>query len=367
MEAFVAPTLTSPSSFTRRRPAIAPRRRLARTQRPRPLCCARAAPKATHAVDLRTLAPDIEPSATDSLLSDVKDILSAGSSLSQQTLEAMVIHLADARGMARLGLVEAFGKIGSPAIPALLTGLSSCPNPVVRRSCGKALAKIGDAAATGPLLTALVHDEDTVTRSSAAGALARMGSVAVPRLLELISNPDVGMTAKGYAAWAIAFMQGDASVMLFEKLRHPSRDVRIAVVSALGAVAIGDALPAMGSTSDDDWGDDDVEKAGMRNRAIEAIRIALGDESPEVRAEAATALANAGCREEVGRIADMLADEDPELRRCAALALMKLGDPSAVEQLREREMDDSEVESVRSVAKLAANSLERLVDDDEWE
>lgn len=367
MEAFVAPAFTSPSSFTRRRTTIAPRQRPARTLRQRPLCCARAAPKATQAVDIPTLAQDIKPSATDALLSDVHETLSSGSSLSQQTLEAMVIHLADARGMARLGLVEAFGKVGSPGIPALLAGLSSCPNPVVRRSCGKALAKIGDAVATGPLLTALVHDEDTVTRSSAAGALARMGSVAVPRLLELISNPDVGMTAKGHAAWAIAFMQGDASIKLFESLRHPNRDVRIAVVSALGAVAIGDALPAMAAASDDDWDDDNLENAGLRDRAIEAISIALGDESPEVRAEAATALANAGCREEVGRIAVMLGDEDPELRRCAALALMKLGDPSTVERLREREMDDSEVDSVRSVARLAANSLERSAYDGEWE
>lgn len=320
----------------------------------------------TYADDLRTLANDIDPSSTDALTSSVNEMMQTGDRPSQQQLEAMVIHLADARGMARLRLVEAFGKIGSVAVPSLLEGLSCCPNPVVRRSCGKALAKIGDSTATGPLLIALVHDEDTVARSSAAGALARMGSVAVTQLLDLISNPDVGMTAKGHAAWAIAFMQGDASDKLFESLRHPNRDVRIAVVSALGAVAIGDALPTMGAASDDDWSEGDTEKAATRERAIKAISVALNDESPEVRAEAATALANAGCVNEVKRIAAMLTDDDSELRRCAALALMKLGDISAIEQLREREMDESEVDSVRSVARLAANALERSANDDDW-
>lgn len=273
----------------------------------------------------------------------------------------MVIHLADTRGMARLALVEAFGRIGPTAVPTLLKGLSDCPNPVVRRSCGKALAKIGDPRAIDGLLYALVHDDDTVTRSSAAGALARMGSVAVPRLLALISNPIVSMTAKGHAAWAISFMQGDAGAALFESLQHPNRDVRIAVVSALGAVAIGDALPAMGGASDDDWGEGDGKRE-MRERAVVAMRTALGDENAEVRAEAATALANAGCVEEVGRIADMLSDADAELRRCAALALLKLGDPCVVAQLRERERDENEVQSVRSVARLAANTLERVAE-----
>lgn len=269
--------------------------------------------------------------------------------------------------MARLALVEAFGRVGPTAVPTLLKGLSDCPNPVVRRSCGKALAKVGDSRATDGLLHALVHDDDTVTRSSAAGALAHMGGVAVPRLLELISDPTVSMTAKGHAAWAVSFMQGDAGAALFESLQHPNRDVRIAVVSALGAVAIGDALPAMGGASADDWGEGEGKRE-IRQRAITAMRTALGDENAEVRAEAATALANAGCVEEVGRIAKMLSDADAELRRCAALALMKLGDPCVVAQLREKERDENEVESVRSVARLAANVLERVAGQkEEWE
>lgn len=332
----------------------------------RPRCCAAAAPSRTYASSLQTEAKNIEYAATDSLIEQVNDVLSTGGLLSTETMERMVIHLADSRGMARLGLVEAFGKAGSPALPALLTGLTTCPNPVVRRSCGKALAKIGDATATEPLLTTLVEDDDTVTRSSAAGALARMGRVAVPRLLELISDPTISMTAKGHAAWAISFMQGDAGDALFDSVHHPSQDVRIAVISALGAVAIGDALPAMGASSDDDWEENDEEKVGLRERAVAVMRTALDDNSAEVRAEAATALANAGCDDEAGRIADMLTDEDVELRRSAALALMKLGDVSVIDQLLRAADDENEVDTVRNVARLAANSLSRKVEDEEW-
>lgn len=281
----------------------------------------------------------------------------------------MVDHLADSRGMSRLSLVESFGVIGSSAVPTLLNALSSNPNPVIRRSCAKALAKIGDPRATQALLHALVHDDDTVVRSSSAGALARMGTQAVAPLLELISNDDVNMTAKGHAAWAISFMQGDAGDALFQSLRHPNQDVRIAVVSALGAVAMGDALPMMGGNSDDDWGEEEGEdgwKGDMRLRAVGAMRTAMADESAEVRAEAVTALANAGCVDETEKIVAMLSDANVELRRCAALALMKLGVASVAPRLREVEQDESEDSGVRSVAKLAADCLE-MDDDDGWD
>lgn len=367
MSAFVNPIPVS-ARHAGIRIALSPRRPSPRPYPILPRCCAAAAPSTTYTESLQTDAQDIEHSSTDALIIEVNDMLSARALLPQQLIERMVVHLADNRGMARLGLVEAFGTIGSPALPALLAGLTSCPNPVVRRSCGKALAKIGDSAATEPLLTTLVNDEDTVTRSSSAGALARMGRVAVPHLLKLISDPSISMTAKGHAAWAISFMQGDAGDALFDSVHHPSQDVRIAVISALGAVAIGDALPAMGTSSDDDWGEDDCEKAGLRDRAISVMRTALNDGSPEVRAEAATALANAGCTEEAGKIADMLTDQDVELRRTAALALMKLGDVSVVERLSERADDETEVDSVRNVARLAASYLKQMVEEDsDWE
>lgn len=278
----------------------------------------------------------------------------------------MVEHLGDTRGLARLSLVDAFGRIGPAAVPALLESLQLSADPVVRRSCGKALAKIGDPVATDALLYTLVHDDDTVTRSSAAGALARMGRTAVTPLLELISDPAVSMTAKGHAAWAIAFMQNDATEELLLQLENDNKDVRVAVVSALGAVVIGDALPAMGGGSVDEWFESAGSEANgstklkeLRQQSIYALRKALEDDSPEVRAEAATALANAASIEDASRIAKFLDDDNFELRRCAALSLMKLGDASYIGVLKSKSEDETQPSGFRNVARLAATALER--------
>lgn len=80
-------------------------------------------------------------------------------------------------------------------------------------------------------------------------------------LLELTSNPDVGMTPKGHTVLRgqLLSCRGVQAFSLFESLWYVKREVRIIVVSALGVVAIGDALPLMGAASDGDWGDDDLD------------------------------------------------------------------------------------------------------------
>lgn len=317
----------------------------------------------------------INHDTTDALIQKVE---SAKLPFSEAVIRQMVVHLGDTRGLARLALVDTFGRVGPPAVPALLEALRSSPDPVVRRSCGKALAKIGDPVATDALLYTLVHDDDIVTRSSAAGALAKMGRTAVQPLLNLISDPGVSMTAKGHAAWAIAYMQSDATEELLLQLENDNTDVRAAVVSALGAVVIGDALPAMSGGSTDEW----IESNGMdgpgrarleslRQQAISALRKALEDPSPDVRAEAATALANAVCVEDAPRIAKLLDDDSSELRRCAALSLMKLGDTSFIGVLQRKSEDETQPEGFRNVARLAATALERksaqTIDEDDDE
>jgi bilin biosynthesis protein len=317
---------------------------------------------ATYQNDLDVLTFDIDHGKSDELVSKVQGMLDRKEALGETILQDMVVHLGDSRGMSRLSIVEAFGRVGSPALSVLLVGLKTCPNPVVRRSCGKALAKIGDASATDCLIETLLTDVDTVTRASAAGALAKMGSAAVPKLLAVISSPDSNMTAQGHAAWAISFMQGTASEALFERARDPSVDVRLAVVSALGSVAIGDALPVMSGTGIDDWASDvldenNIDLSKQRKRAIEVLVSSLCDESSEVRGEAMTALANAGVQEVAAKCLEFLRDEDFELRRTAALALMKLGYTEGIDRLEELVNDDEESESVRKVASLAVKSL----------
>ena len=324
---------------------------------------------ATYTADLQTRTTDIDPNATDTLLSSLYPSLqSEPSVIPLSTLEQMVIHLADSRGMSRLSLVEAFGIIGSRALPLLLQGLSECPNPVVRRSWSKALAKIADSRATHALLNTLLNDPDIVTRSSAAGALARMGEPAIEPLIKLLSDPTVSMNAKGHAAWAMAFMQGDATQALLKSLQHPVVDVRVAVVSALGAVALGDALPAVNSYAEgDEWNDEDEGYQELKELALQAIEQALKDPAPQVKSEAATALANCHCTNQAPVIAEFLNEQDMELRRCAALALLKMGDTAFIPVLQQRVDDEAEEDSVRNVARLAVTALQRIADDDDWD
>jgi bilin biosynthesis protein len=359
--AFVSPSYVSIRHYASSKHFVCKRRTFvcsSQTRRPRHVI----KPSATYQDDLDVLTFDIDHGKSDELVSKVQGMLDRKEAMGETVLQDMVVYLGDSRGMSRLSIVEAFGRVGSPALDVLLVGLKSCPNPVVRRSCGKALAKIGDSSATDCLIETLLTDVDTVTRASAAGALAKMGTAAVPKLLAVISSPDSNMTAQGHAAWAISFMQGTASEALFERARDPSVDVRLAVVAALGSVAIGDALPAMSGRGIDDWAsdvldDNDIDLSEQRKRAINVLIDALYDESAEVRGEATTALANAGVQEVATRCLEFLGDSDLELRRTAALALMKLGYTEGIGRLEELANDEEESESVRKVASLAVKSL----------
>lgn len=316
----------------------------------------------------RPTVDDVSPSETDTLIATVQSLLASGENVAS-FIPPMIAHLADTRGMSRLSLVDAFGVIGPSAVPALLTSLATSPNPVIRRSSAKALAKIADPSATDLLIETLLNDKDMVTRSSAAGALARMGVTAVPKLLAVVSS-DANMTAKGHASWAISFMQGAASEALFPRADDADPNVRLAVVSALCAVAIGNALPSMaGDIREEGWGPEELGAGepgndGRRGRALEVLSRALDDVSLEVRGEAATGLANAGVRDASPRIAALLKLEDLELRRTAALALMKLGYVESEPELRFYADDEAEPESFRAVARLVANALARSSDDD---
>lgn len=330
----------------------------------------RSATRCSYATDLQTRTSAVEASSTDALLEKVEENL--GKVIVESTMQEMVVHLADVRGMSRLRLVNAFGVIGATAVPALLEGLSTCPNAVVRRSCGKALAQIGDARATEPLINALQQDPDTVARASAAGALAKIGAAAVPALIDVLADGKASMAAKGHAAWALAYMQGatgDATAAaLLDAARHPADDVRLAVVSALGAVLLGDALPIMHDAAErSEWDDatpaaDDKVRAAAEATLLEAFK----DSSAAVRAEAVIALASGGGRRHVNEVCALLKDPHPETRRAAALGLMKIRDVGVLEALRERVEDDGEEEQVRSVARLALKAIQRVVEESEW-
>lgn len=283
--------------------------------------------------------PILSPSQseTDFLLQTVNEQLERGTfeASDRELLGRMVASLADGRGIVRLGFVEAFGQIGKLATPTLMRGLSRHPNPVVRRSCAKALAQVADPEAVPVTIEALLHDEDTVVRASSAGALARMGELAVTALLDVIASPDNPPATKGQATWALSFIGTEATKLLFPAIQSDSAEVRCAVVGAIGH--------------------QEEQIAGDR-QAMTILLAALEDSSPLVRAEAVTALGKVSAGGAFGPLLACLPDEDDEVRKAVALRLMKLKDRRAIEPLQHA-IECEPKESVRKVIQLAISQL----------
>ena len=276
-----------------------------------------------------------DPIETERLLAQINEQLAQGTfdTRDSQLLQRMVEALADGRGMIRLGFVEAFGEIGKPAAPFLLEAFAYHPNPVVRRSAGKGMAKISEPKAIPTLIDAMLKDEDKVVKSSAAGALARMGVAAVPALLEVIAGDSPG-TAKGQASWALASIGAEATEQLYEAFKSDQVDVRTAVVGAFAKIAA------------EHWDE------GFQQVLISALQ----DQAVEVRLEAATALSGFPPKFALAHLFPLLDDPNPELTRAAILALGKLGDRAALPYLQAK-LTDERV-GIPQLAKIAISQIE---------
>jgi len=284
-------------------------------------------------VNISEKLPD--PIETEQLLEQINEQLAQKTFNSQDSelLQQMVEALADKRGMIRLGFVEAFGQIGKPITPFLLEALANHPNPVVRRSAGKGLAKIQEPDSIPTLINALLNDEDTVVKSSSAGALAKMGALAVKPLLEIIEGNYPG-TSKGQASWALGFIGAEGIEELLLAYRSDNTDVRIGVVGALGRIA------------ESRW-DKDLEQV---------LFSALEDRDVEVRLEAIAALSRIPPGLALAKLIPLLDESNLELSKAAFLALGKLGDKEALPYL-EAKLEDNRP-GISQVAKIAISQIQ---------
>ena len=92
----------------------------------------------------------------------------------------------------------ALGRIGAPAVPALIDTLQN-PDPAVRRKAIEVLGRMGDDAAPAvPALTALLNDPDLGVRKAAARTLGQIGpeaQAAIPTLMRtLFGQPPLNQT-----------------------------------------------------------------------------------------------------------------------------------------------------------------------------
>ncbi|BAZ37783.1 HEAT repeat-containing PBS lyase [Calothrix sp. NIES-4101] len=262
----------------------------------------------------------------------------------EQLLEQMVECLGDSRGMVRLRCAQTLGEIGKPATPVLIEALAQHENVIVRRSAAKTLTLIADHSSIPALIQALLNDEDTVVKGSSVGALARMGEAAVPVLLEILASPENPESTKGHAAWALAFIGVEAKEQLYQEITSESPEVRCAVIGAIAKVA----------------------QEQPEERAFTFIINALGDDSENVRCEAASALGNLAYRAAIPNLVELLSHDHVESRKAAALALMKIGEPTAIASLQFALSQETEL-AVQTIIKLAISQLEKHYEPDDWE
>lgn len=274
------------------------------------------------------------PIENEQLLEQINEQLAEKTFNSQDSelLQKMVEALADKRGMIRLGFVEAFGQIGKPITPFLLEALANHPNPVVRRSAGKGLAKIQEPHSIPTLINALLNDEDIVVKSSSAGALAKMGALAVKPLLEIMEG-DYPSISKGQASWALGFIGEEGIEELLLAYQSDNRDVRVGVVGALGRI------------TESRW-DKGLEKVFFS---------ALEDQDIEVRLEAIATLSRIPPSLALAKLIPLLDESNLELSKAAFLALGKLGEEEALPYLEAKLKDNRP--GISQVAKIAISQI----------
>ncbi len=319
-------------------------------------------------------------------------------------LRQMIQSLVDPRRATRIGLVESLSQIGEPATPFLLEGLSTHPEPVVRRACCNALTNIGDEASVAGLTQALLKDVDIGVKSAAAGALAKVGAPAFDAIRDVLASPEASESCKGHAAWAMATMSSEVSERLYRVINDPSPAVRTAVVGAIAQLAqkqlAAQALaktnaaqaqnkPSRGESSRRESPQNkspqnkspqsqpsqgklpqgkaatakpptnSPPKAKPNEQAGNTISLlteALSDPAADVRIEAAAHLARLGSQRAYQPLVACLKDNSWEVRKAAALALGKLGDRETIEAIAPLKTDTEA--AVRRVAALVIEQLE---------
>lgn len=237
----------------------------------------------------------------------------------KEVLDVLLAALNGADGYDRLSAADALGKIGAPAVPALIVAFKS-ESREMREHAGKALSLAGPAAAPAiPLLIDALSEDSGLVAAFAEDALEAIGAPARIALIAALSHPSAHKRSN--AAGVLGRLADAADVPALTKaLADPEQAVRKAAGKALAATAPGSAELAR----------------------------ALKDTRPEVRRAAALGLHDEKARREdhlPALLAALQSDPDADVRAEAAAAL-GLEKPSAA--------------SVRALAEAAGKEPEKL-------
>jgi HEAT repeat protein len=133
---------------------------------------------------------------------------------------------------ARRGAVHAFGELRDPRTFEAL--LSLLPHPVLGRFAGSALAELRDPRAVDALLPTIAA-HDAAWRMSVAAIIGKVGAPAVPALLEAVTSPEPRSREGATWALGYTGGDPRARDALLRLLRDPFPGVREAAAGSLWA------------------------------------------------------------------------------------------------------------------------------------
>jgi HEAT repeat protein len=135
---------------------------------------------------------------------------------------------------------EALGRIGAPAVPALITQLGD-KDVYIRKHAAWALRRMGpQAKAAVPALVAVSKDGNAVLRGFTVGALGKIGPEArgaAPALIDRLQDTDAKI--RKLAAWGLGSIgpgAKEAVAALVQTLKDPEDEVRESAAWALGKI-----------------------------------------------------------------------------------------------------------------------------------
>jgi len=280
-----------------------------------------------------------------------------------RTIPVLIDALRNGSEAARSEASGALGRIGSPATDALVAALRD-DDRYLREEAAKILDDTKDPQAVEPLVAAL-NDPVEDVRDAVVDALKSIDQPAIPPLVEASRRGDAAIRQRAVATLA-ELDHETATAALIEALRDLDANVRVAAANALRHTRDPRAVEPLARALADPHLSYDADEAlhSIGDAAVDHIRAAIQDRSPEERALAAQALGHVGaqCGPDVVKapsclelLVGALHDSHAPVRLAAASALESLRDLRTIEPLIGAASDAdagvraAAVESVRSL------------------
>jgi HEAT repeat protein len=196
----------------------------------------------------------------------------------------------------RLTIIEILKKIGSPAVPYLVTALKRPDGLVVQRVCW-ALGDIGDTAAVKPLMSVTCHSRWQV-RDQAVGALGKIGDRRADEAAVIALRDPIGQVRKAAVVTCGKMIVENSIEQLVHTLGDEFYGARLAAAEALLKMDTAKVMPVLadsiksGNGFVGDLGCYILGEFGT-DEAIELLMSQMESPDPDRRAHAATAIIKA--------------------------------------------------------------------------